>query len=111
MAGVLGIVGAGDDHHVGSPRPHGAHHVVDCRGIDGDDHSRRLVDAAALQEQRVGGIAEIDCAAQLAPTLDAGGVTVGHNVGNLVLVEHVADELAHPSVTDDDHPLGMIGRW
>ena len=70
MARVLGIVCARHDHHVGASRPHRPDHVVDRRGVEGDDHARRLVDAAAPQEQGIGGVAVVDRPAELAPAFD-----------------------------------------
>ena len=107
---MLGIMGARHDHDVGAARPHRPHHVVDHRGVDRDDDARCLVDAAALQVDRVAGIAVVDRATEVAPTLDEGDVLVGGEIGDLVLVEQVADQLADAAMAHDDDTLGMVVR-
>src|SRR4029434_4289906 len=105
MAGMGVVAGARgrDDEDVGAQRAGHADDLVDgVLVVDGDDHGRRLEQAAALQERRLGGVAVVDLAAAAAPFGHGGGVAVGGDEGIVVPLKHGADDLPDPTVADDD---------
>ena len=103
MTGVVGISRARDDENV---RPHGADVfddlVDDARGVDGDDNAGRLGETAGFEETRIGGVAVIDIVTVAAVASHGRRIGVGGDIGNAMLPQQRAHDLADAAIADHD---------
>src|SRR5581483_9194265 len=86
--------------------------IDDACGVDGDDDTAGGGKSAGFQKTRISRIAIEDVVAFAAITRDGGGVRVGDNVGNAVLAQERAHNLADPAVANHDGmPLPAGGTY
>ena len=84
---------------------------VDAFGFaDGDDDGRGLHEAATLQELRICRVTVIDGAPLPSLLRNGGGVIIDGNVLELVPIQHRADDLSDPAVSDDNGMAAAAAR-
>ena len=100
---MLSVTGARHDRHVPSECAHLGDNFVDSLGFaDGDDDRRRFHEAATLQELRICRVTVIDGAPLPSLFRNGRGVVIDGKIFELVPIEHRADDLSDPAVSDDD---------
>ena len=111
MAGVRGVARPRDDEDIGPQRADMRHDVVDfALGMDGDDDAGRMCQSAGLEEFRVAGVAVKHLVPLAAVAGHRRGVEIGRDIGDAVLLQQRADDLADAAVADDDRVIAPAGR-
>src|SRR5258705_13460996 len=111
MPRMLRVAGARHHQHVLPERADLGYDFVDALGFtDGDDDCRGLHEAAALQKLRICRVTIINGAALPSLLRNGCGVIIDGNVLEFVPIEHRADDLSDPAVSDDDGMPGARAR-
>ena len=101
------VARSGDDGHVGARLMRETHDLLRrARVWHGDDQCSRLRDAAGQQKFAPRRAAPIDVDAFVASRRDEYNGVVYGDEGNVVTLEHFADQRAHAAKTDDDDTAG-----
>src|SRR5882762_9918263 len=106
MPRMLRVAGARHHQHVLPERADLGYDFVDAlRFADRDDDRRGLHEAADLQKLRICRVTIINGAALPSLLRNGCGVIIDGNVLEFVSIEHGADDLSHPAMSDDN---GMV---
>ena len=108
---MLRVAGARHHEHVLPERADLPDNFVDAFGFaDGDDDRRGLHEAATLQKLRIGRVTTIDGAPLPSLLRNGGFATIDGNVLEFVPVQHRADDLSDPAMSDDNGMVAAAAR-